>query len=648
MFASRRVTHALGIYAVAAIAMTWPLARDLTGSLPGGLGDPLLNTWIIAWGADHIGAMLTGDVGAFARWWHANIFHPAPLTLAYSEHLFPQALAALPIYAVTGNALLAYNIVFLSTYVLSGLGMFLLVRELTGRPRAALVAGLFFAFVPYRIAQAPHLQVLSAQWMPFVLFGLRRYFTSGRLLPLAGAWLALVAQQLSCGYFLLYFTPFVAAYAAWEITARGRWRDRRLLVALAAAALLDAAALWPFLAPYHQVRLLDFAPRQIPELRHFSADVFGWITAPPANRLWGGVLAVFRKPENDLFPGLLPLAASGIAIAALVRQRWRATRGIPDRAPRLTRLLAGVGVVASALVGVLLVMGPVTLGGESTVLRMRDADRPVAVVMLAAIGLLVASRRLRAALAPSTDLRVPAALLVVVAVLLSLGPVPEAGGRGLGVEGLYAWLYEFVPGFDGLRAPARFAMVAYVFLTVLAGYGLARLDRLRRGALVMTTMGALFLVEATAAPIVLNQRMPVRGFARPPDRVEPASSAPPIYQALRNLPDGTVVAELPFGVLAWEIRYVYYSTVHWHPLLNGYSGGYPVAYRDNLWYLQNPTELPDHAWETLRGSGTTHVVVHRRAYGRERSRSVIRWLNSRGARHVGSFDGSELYELPRP
>lgn len=648
MFDSRKVTHALGLYAVAALVMTWPLARDLAGSMPGGLGDPLLNTWIIAWGADHIRAMLAGDVGAFAHWWHANIFHPAPLALAYSEHLFPQALAALPIYAGTGNALLAYNLVFLSTYVLSGVGMYLLVRELTARPRAALVAGLFFAFVPYRIAQAPHLQVLSAQWMPFVVFGLRRYFTTGRLLPLAGAWLALVLQQLSCGYFLLYFTPFVGAYAAWEITARGRWRDRTLLVTLAAAVLLDAAVLWPFLAPYHQVRLLDFAPRPLRELRVFSADVFGWFTAPPANRLWGGLLNSFRKPENDLFPGLLPLLAGALAVAALVRHRLRATRDIADRAPRLERLLAVVALLAMALVCVQLFTGPLTISVEPVVLRMRDADRPVTVIMLAAIGLLVVSRRLRAALAPSTNLRLPATLFFFAAVVLSLGPTPEAGGRELGVNGPYIWLYTFVPGFDGLRVPARFAMIAYVFLVILAGYGLARLDRLRRGALVMTVIGALFLVEATAAPIVLNQRMPIRGFGRPPDRVQPASSAPPIYQALRSLPEGTVVAELPFGVLAWEIQYVYYSTVHWHRLLNGYSGGFPAAYRDSLWFLQNPTDLPDHSWEALRRSGATHVVVHRRAFRRGQAHAVIRWLNSRGARHVGSFDGSELYELPRP
>src|SRR5690606_32795960 len=147
-----------------------------------------------------------------------------------------------------------------------------------------------------------------------------------------------------------------------------------------------------------------------------------------------------------------------------------------------------------ALVAVQLFTGPITLGREPMVLRMRDADRPVAVIMLAAIGLLVASRRLRAALVPSTNLRLPAALFFLAAVLLSLGPVPESQGRELGVEGLYAWLYAYVPGFDGLRAPARFAMVGYVFLMILAGYGLARLDRLRRGALVMTAIGALFLV----------------------------------------------------------------------------------------------------------------------------------------------------------
>jgi len=166
--------------------MTWPLARVLTHSVPGDFGDPLFTSWVMAWDATHLGP----------GWWNANIFAPHPLALAYSEHFLPQALEALPIYLATRNPLLAYNVVFLSTFALCGLGMFLFARELTGSVAAAFAAGLAFAFTPYRVASIPHLQVLSAAWMPFVLYGLRRHFTTGAVAPLAGASAAWLVQNL--------------------------------------------------------------------------------------------------------------------------------------------------------------------------------------------------------------------------------------------------------------------------------------------------------------------------------------------------------------------------------------------------------------------------------------------------------------------
>ena len=48
-------------------------------------------------------------------------------------------------------------------------------------------------------------------WMPFVLLGFHRYFETRRLAPLAGASLAWIAQNLSCGYYLLFFSPVVGA-----------------------------------------------------------------------------------------------------------------------------------------------------------------------------------------------------------------------------------------------------------------------------------------------------------------------------------------------------------------------------------------------------------------------------------------------------
>ena len=96
------------------------------------------------------------------------------------------------------------------------------MRELTGDARVAIVGGLCYAFAPYRIGQYSHLQVLSSQWMPLALYGLRRYFDTGRTRALAGAAAALVTQGLSCGYYLLFFVPVVVAYVVFGFATRRR------------------------------------------------------------------------------------------------------------------------------------------------------------------------------------------------------------------------------------------------------------------------------------------------------------------------------------------------------------------------------------------------------------------------------------------
>lgn len=640
----------LALYAVAATAMSWPLPLQISRAPAGDLGDPLFNAWVLAWGADHVTAMLGGDVGAFGRWWQANIFHPAPLALAYSEHLAPQVAMGLPLWWLTGNILLVYNVLFLLTSTLSGLGMFLLVRELTGRPRAALVAGLFFAFLPYRIAQLPHLQVLSSQWMPFALFAFRRYLDRGRAPALAGAVAALAAQQLSCGYYLIYFSPFVALYLIWEITARRRWTDWRLLAALALAGLADVLLTWPFLAPYLELRSLGFAPRPLEEIMSYSADVRGYLTAHETNRLWGPWLSGFTRAENELFPGLLPVVMAVVGLGAIAVERWRATSGHADRtawrwASTVMAALALAG--AAGAIAFLFTAGVNLRLGDISIVRVRNIDRPLVLLTVGISGLLALSRRARAWCRWGTDLRVVALLLFTTAVVLSLGPEPRSDLKPLRFTGPYLWLYQFVPGFDGLRVPARMAMVAYVFLTVVAGYGLAAIDQVRRGAVVMAVIGAFFLAEATGVPIVVGHTAGDEGAATPPASIRPAATAPEAYRFLKTLPAATVVAEFPFGFTSWELRYVYYSAVHKHRLLNGYSGGFPSVYHRHVAVLQRPAARPDQAWRMLRAAGVTHVVVHKNGFLRGEDAAVTEWLEHRGARRLGSFRTDDLYQLPR-
>jgi len=300
------IVKTLPLYVALTVALTWPLAAGIARDVPGDLGDPLFTSWALAWDATHLGR----------GWWSANIFAPHPLALGYSEHFLPQALQAWPVYAATRNPILCYNLLFLSTFVLAAIGMYAFARELTGDDAAAFVAGLAFAFTPYRIASVPHLQVLSSAWMPFALLGFRRYFRTGRVAPLAGAAAAWVLQNLSCGYYLLFFSPIVLAFIAWELTRSNRWRDRRALVHVAIVCVVVAVATAPFLLPYIELRRLGFSPRSLAETRRFSADVYAYLTADPNLRFWGPIAQAWPHAEGVLFPGLT------IAILAIVGA-WR-------------------------------------------------------------------------------------------------------------------------------------------------------------------------------------------------------------------------------------------------------------------------------------------------------------------------------------
>src|SRR4029079_6669792 len=185
-----------------------------------------------------------------------------------------QALLILPVYAISRNPILCYNIIFLLTFVLSSLGMYLFVRELTRSRPAACVAGLAFGFAPYRFSTLPHVQVLSSMWMPFALLGFHRFLKTRRTAPLVGAAAAWIAQNLSCGYYLLFFSPVIALYLAIEITRRRLWSDTALLGRLAAAGTVVVLTTVPFLLPYWRLRQLGFSARSLTETRKFAADVY--------------------------------------------------------------------------------------------------------------------------------------------------------------------------------------------------------------------------------------------------------------------------------------------------------------------------------------------------------------------------------------
>jgi hypothetical protein len=634
-----------------AFAFTWPLALGLTRDIPWDLGDSLLNAWILAWDADRLLRALGGDVNAIRNFWNANIFYPEPLTLAYSEHLFAQAVQILPVYALTGNIILCYNLLFLSTFVLSGLGMFLFVREITGSARAGFVAGLIYAFAPYRVPQFSHLQVMSSQWMPFVLYGLRRYFVTRRVRPLAGAGAALIAQNLSNGYFLLFFAPFVLAYAIFEIATRRLWADARLWLALSATAAIVTVVTLPFLLPYLELRRLGFGPRVLNEVKTFSADVFSYWTSPMESKLWGRVIRGYPKAEGDLFPTIAAMCLAVIGVAGSVSTAWRHARSRPTAASRNIKPIAWV-LIAAAAVYTLFVLAILTSNGFTHIgpfpMSVRNLWRNSRVLAIIVALLIVVSPRARSF--AREWIGTLAAFLVIAtaaAFLMSLGPEIRSSGRLISEAGPYHFFYSHVPGFDGLRVPARFAMLVVLFLSVVAGLGAAALERrFRRGGAIAMVLGAVAVAEAFAAPIVINGTVAEGRYAMPPSRVYTGEQVPGAYRFLKTLPaPGTVVVEFPLGEWAYEVRYVFYSAAHWHPILNGYSGHFPLSYNLNATHLRHPLDYPDASWATLTRSGATHAVLHLSYYQDDEGVRIGKWLEAKGAKMVGEFDGDKVFAL---
>src|SRR5207253_5092719 len=184
---------------------------------------------------------------------------------------------------------------------------------------AGFVAGVAYAFAPYRFSTLSHVQVLSSAWMPFALYEFRRYFQSRRMLLLAGGAAAWLLQNLSCGYYLLFFSPVILIYISWELAIRrAGWRT---LVQVAAALACVALATAPFALPYLQLRELGFGPRPIAEIERFSADVYAYFTADENLRPLGSVVRAWPKAEGSLFPGftITVLALLGVGRAFQAR-----------------------------------------------------------------------------------------------------------------------------------------------------------------------------------------------------------------------------------------------------------------------------------------------------------------------------------------
>jgi len=117
-------------YTALALVLTWPLVTRFATHVPGdGIDDPSL-AWNLWW-VKH--ALIDQPQNPFACTWQ---FWPVGINLAFYTLTVLNGMLSAPIQATIG-LIPAYNVLLLLSFVLSGLGGYLLGREFL-RERAAI------------------------------------------------------------------------------------------------------------------------------------------------------------------------------------------------------------------------------------------------------------------------------------------------------------------------------------------------------------------------------------------------------------------------------------------------------------------------------------------------------------------------------
>lgn len=197
-------------------------------------------------------------------------------------------------------------------------------------------------------------------------------------------------------------------------------------------------------------------------------------------------------------------------------------------------------------------------------------------------------------------------------VVLALGTHATIPGSGL--PSPYEVLMWIVPGFSGMRAPGRFLYLTSLALSVLAALGAAHAIRFagerwhRSGE---RAVQAALVILAVALVPVRAERWPLPVAADPLAGIFVGS-----HRWLAKHADSGPVLDLPVPKSAMDGRAMLAtgramlgSTLHWFPLLNGYSGHPPPGHAETVALarrLPDPEALRDLCSQT----SLRWIVVH--------------------------------------
>lgn len=324
----RQVLLVLLFFTVATVAFTWPLALRAPAGVVGRHGDNMHFVWMVGWFEQSLlhDYRLPYQVPVlnFPEGWEmARSEIPTTLVLL---GLLPGALA---------EPVLGYNVAVLGSFILSGLAMFLWVRRLTGNVWSGLIAGVAYAFLPFRIAhfRAGHLNVLATMWFPLLFWGLAEVLSDRdaprRYAILAGLSIGLLSHSSQYATYITLLVLVVSVAVFLLGFRHRRLRDpalwRQLAWMTGAGIPLLLTGVWPYLTLSAEGAL---PARSVFAVAGGSASLTDFVLPSTDHFLWGRWVAD-TFPRDQWIEGSLYLGAVSLPLAVIGSTAKRIRRFLP-------------------------------------------------------------------------------------------------------------------------------------------------------------------------------------------------------------------------------------------------------------------------------------------------------------------------------
>jgi hypothetical protein len=342
------------LYTLVAIAwLVIPIADRFGGVFLGTAifsPDTFLNAGILEWG---FRAIRSPDLRLFD--WTAGF--PLSNSLAVTENLLGWQLLYTPLRLAGLGIQASYNVLLLTSLVVSGIGAALLTRRFGGDKAAGAVAGLIFGFGPFHLSHTLHLQTMAVCWSPFAILFLDRYLETRNPRDAVGLAASFIMSALSSIYFGVFLGIVLPLYAAlcW-ISKRYRF-DMRTFFGLAATGAVATVFLMPVISHYVQFSRAVGYHHSAQTLASFSMEAAALLRVPDWLALWSWSPSVrvstfaSALTFTSAFPGLVAVFLAGYAIV----------RGARDTTQRKSIVVLGSLVVVCYLLALGPLLKPINL-----------------------------------------------------------------------------------------------------------------------------------------------------------------------------------------------------------------------------------------------------------------------------------------------